>query len=166
MTNKERKIVTLPIEQIRPYKNNPRLNKKSVEILEQALQRYGFLIPITLDKDKVIVTGHSRFQAAINIGLKELPCIILDDLTDREIKEYRIADNRVAEHSFLDFLQKGAVLEEWAKEDNLIAKAFPTFAVDTTDFSKSKEERTQELPNSEVGNICMCPYCLTEFKVK
>lgn len=166
MTNKERKIVTLPIEQIRPYKNNPRLNKKSVEILEQALQRYGFLIPITLDKDKVIVTGHSRFQAAINIGLKELPCIILDDLTDREIKEYRIADNRVAEHSFLDFLQKGAVLEEWAKEDNLIAKAFPTFAVDTTDFSKSKEERAQELPDLEVDNICMCPYCLTEFKVK
>lgn len=156
-------VITLAIDQIKPYSNNPRINTKSIKLLEESIQRYGFLVPITVDKDHVIVTGHSRYSAARNLDLKELPVIVLD-LPDLKIREYRIADNKVGEFSELDFNLKGADIANYVQDDDLMAMAFPDFKTDDedTDDGEVDMDGGDEEP---VMIDCICPDCLHEFEV-
>lgn len=96
------KIVYLPIERIKPYKNNPRDNKKAVGKVAKSIDRYGFKVPCVLDKHYTIITGHTRYEAAKKLGLEKIPCIIADDLDKQKVQEFRIADNKVAEASKWD----------------------------------------------------------------
>ena len=159
-----RKIEEVSLLKLKPYHNNPRLNAKSILMLEKAIETYGFLVPIDVDEDYVIVTGHSRFAAAKKLGLAKVPVIVLRGLSERKIKEYRIADNKVAEFTKLDVESKYKQLSEYVKEDTLMAYAFPeveivapTNFVTPVDLDPiDKEEETTE---------CICPYCYHEFEV-
>ena len=99
---KDIKIVYIDINKIKPYKNNPRDNKKAVAKVARSIERYGFKVPCVLDKNYVIVTGHTRYLAAKKLGLEKIPCIIADDLNKQKIQEFRIADNKVAEYAKWD----------------------------------------------------------------
>lgn len=99
----KKKIIYLPPEQITPYKNNPRLNDNAVPYVMESIEKFGFKVPIILDRNNVIVTGHTRYKAALKLGLKEIPCILADDLTDEQIKAFRLADNKTAEFAEWDF---------------------------------------------------------------
>ena len=88
----------MPIEKIKPYKDNPRDNTKAIKKVAKSIKDFGFRVPLVLDKNKVIVTGHTRYFAARDVlGLEKIPCIIAEDLSKEKIKAYRIADNKVAE---------------------------------------------------------------------
>jgi site-specific DNA-methyltransferase (adenine-specific) len=87
---------------LNPYKNNPRHNDQAVQAVAESIKQFGFKVPITIDKDNVVVTGHTRLKAAIRLGLTEVPVIILDDLTPDQVKAFRLADNKVAEISEWD----------------------------------------------------------------
>ena len=93
------KIVNLKTEQLIPYINNPRHNDDAVDKVAASIKEFGFKVPIIINKDNVIVTGHTRLKAAKKLGIEEVPCIIADDLTDAQIKAFRIADNRVSEYA-------------------------------------------------------------------
>ena len=84
-----RTIINLKLEEIKPYKKNPRKNDISVPKVKKSIETFGFNQPILLDKDKIIITGHSRFKAAKELGLAEVPCIIVEDLSENAIKAYR-----------------------------------------------------------------------------
>lgn len=99
MKQPELKIVYLPIEKIKPYKNNPRDNSKAIKKVAASIDENGFRQPLVLDKNNVIITGHTRFEAAKTLGLEKLPCIIAADMSKEKVKAYRIADNKVAEYS-------------------------------------------------------------------
>jgi ParB family transcriptional regulator, chromosome partitioning protein len=161
---KENKIKEVSLLKLKPYFNNPRLNAKSVQMLEQAIARYGFLVPITVDEDYVIITGHSRFTAAKKLGLAKVPIIVLKDLSEREVKEYRIADNKVGEFSKLDVEAKYKSLAEYVKDDVLMAYAFPEVEVEApTNFVTPVDlNEVEEEPES---TECICPYCYHEFEV-
>lgn len=88
----------IPIGQIRPYWNNPRHNDESVEAVKASITRYGFLQPLVLDKEHVIVVGHTRYKALMQLGWDKVPCFVAD-LTPAKAKEYRIADNKAGEGS-------------------------------------------------------------------
>ena len=90
-------IVMVPIEQIKPYERNPRLNDSAVEAVAKSIREYGFKNVILLDRDGVIIYGHTRWKAAKLVGLKELPCWYATDLSEQQVKEYRIADNSTGE---------------------------------------------------------------------
>ena len=96
-------IKNLSLNDIKPYDNNPRENENAVENVMNSIREYGFKVPLVVDKNLVIVTGHTRYEASLRLGLEEVPCIIADDLTDEQIKAYRIADNKVAEYSDWDY---------------------------------------------------------------
>lgn len=96
-------IVYKLVEDLNPYKNNPRKNEKAVKMVAASIRDFGFKVPITIDKNNSIVTGHTRLKAAIQLGMKEVPCIILDDLTPDQIKAFRIADNRTSEIAEWDY---------------------------------------------------------------
>ena len=75
------KILTKKIEEITPYENNPRLNDTAVDAVANSIRDFGFKNPVIIDKDGVIVCGHTRLKAAKKLGLKTVPCIMADDLT-------------------------------------------------------------------------------------
>lgn len=99
---KEEKIIYKNIDDLIPYENNPRLNDQGVDALAESIKEFGFKVPIIIDSDGVIVAGHTRLKACKKLGIEEVPCIVADDLTDEQIKAFRLADNKVAELSDWD----------------------------------------------------------------
>lgn len=90
-------IVYKKINDIIPYEKNPRNNDEAVEYVANSIKEFGFKQPIIIDKNNVIVCGHTRLKASKLLGLKEIPCIYADDLSEEQIKAYRLADNKVSE---------------------------------------------------------------------
>lgn len=88
---------------IKPYEKNPRKNDEAVKYVAESIREFGFKVPIVIDEDGVIVAGHTRWKAAKKLGLEEVPCVIADDLTEEQIKAFRLADNKVAEKAEWDF---------------------------------------------------------------
>jgi ParB family chromosome partitioning protein len=92
-------VVYQDISQIHPYENNPRNNEAAIEPVAQSIKEFGFRVPILIDGKGTIIAGHTRYEAAKRLGMDKVPCIRVDDLTDAQIRAYRIADNKVAEAS-------------------------------------------------------------------
>lgn len=95
-------VVTKSLHELIPYEKNARKNDKAVPLVAKSIEQFGFKVPIVIDRNNVIVCGHTRYKAAHALGIEEVPCIIADDLTDQQIKAYRLADNKVAEVSKWD----------------------------------------------------------------
>ena len=91
------KIVNVPVDEITPYENNPRVNEGAVEQLAKIIEQLGFRNPAVLNKDKVIIEGHTRLLAVKKLGWETMPCIIATDLTPEQEQALRIADNKIAE---------------------------------------------------------------------
>jgi ParB-like chromosome segregation protein Spo0J len=85
------------IGMLRPYANNPRVNEGAVQAVASSIKRFGFRQPIVADRDGVIVAGHTRWEAAKQLGLKKVPVHVAKDLTPELARAYRIADNKTAE---------------------------------------------------------------------
>lgn len=105
-------IIEKNIDEIIPYANNPRNNDEAVDKVAASIKEYGFKVPIVIDKENVIVTGHTRLKAAKKLKLDKVPCIMADDLTDAQIKAFRLADNKVSEFSTWDFEKLELELED------------------------------------------------------
>lgn len=102
MKESKMNIVYLPIDSIKPYERNPRNNDKAVEKVKNSIEAFGWQQPIVVDKDNVIIVGHTRWKAAKELGQTLVPCQIAEELTDEEVRAYRIADNKVSELSEWD----------------------------------------------------------------
>lgn len=109
----------IAVNELVDYENNPRNNDAAVEAVANSINEFGFKVPIVIDTNNVIVAGHTRKKAAIQLGLKEVPCIIADDLTDDQIKAFRLADNKTAELAEWDFEKLEAELKELELDMNL-----------------------------------------------
>lgn len=97
------RIITKRLDEVIPYANNPRDNSNAIDKVAESIREFGFKVPIVIDKDNVIVAGHTRVAAAKLLGMTEVPAVMADDLTDEQIKAYRIADNSTAELAGWDF---------------------------------------------------------------
>lgn len=97
---------------IRPYEKNPRKNDGAVKYVAESIKQFGFKVPIVIDGNDVIVAGHTRWKAAKKLGLETVPCVVADDLTDEQIKAFRLADNKVAEKAEWDFDLLSGELDE------------------------------------------------------
>lgn len=95
-------IIMMPIKAVKPYENNPRINKDAVAKVAASLEEFGFRQPIVVDKDNVIIVGHTRLLAAKRLKMTEVPVLIADDMTEEQAKAYRLADNKTAEFSEWD----------------------------------------------------------------
>ena len=91
------KIEMMPIAALKPYPNNPRRNELAVEPVAKSIEAFGFRQPIVVDKDGVIVCGHTRYKAAKKLGLKKVPVHVATDLTPEQARAYRLADNKTNE---------------------------------------------------------------------
>lgn len=90
-------VVYRNTDDLLPYANNPRVNDGAVDAVAASISEFGFKVPIVIDSNGVIVTGHTRLKAARKLGLDSVPCIVASDLSPEQVKAFRLADNRVAE---------------------------------------------------------------------
>jgi len=97
------KVEQWPIAKVKPYEKNPRINDGAVEAVAKSLEEFGFRQPIVVDTEGVIVCGHTRYKAALELGLEKVPVHVAKDLSPEQIKAYRIADNKSAELAEWDF---------------------------------------------------------------
>ena len=141
------KIVDIAIDKLVPYEKNPRRNDKAVKYVAKSIEVFGFKVPLVIDRNKVVVCGHTRLKAAKKLGLTSVPCIIADDLTDEQIKAFRLADNKVSEQA------------EW--EWDLLDGEINDISIDMGDFgfvfeeeaTPSKPKKNERLRTDEAYNL-------------
>lgn len=126
----ELKITYESTDALTPYANNPRFNDTAVDAVAASIEKFGFKVPIIITGEKEIVAGHTRLKAAKQLGLEKVPCIIADDLTDAQIKAFRLADNKVSEFADWNFEALDAELEELENMD---------FDMDDFGFGRTKK---------------------------
>lgn len=98
MGNKELNITYRPIKELKPYKKNAKKhNKEQVEQIANSIKEFGFTQPVIIDKHDCVVAGHGRILGAKKAGLKQVPTVCLDELTEEQIKAYRLVDNKLNE---------------------------------------------------------------------
>jgi hypothetical protein len=105
------KTVTLPLDKLIAYAGNPRKNDHAVEAVASAIKRFGFRVPVLAKSDGSLIDGHLRVKAAKHLGMKEVPAVLCDDLSEADIKALRISINRMAELAEWDSELLGAELE-------------------------------------------------------
>lgn len=93
------KVIDVQLEDIKPYPNNPRRNDAAVDAVAESIKNFGVLVPIVLDKNNVIVAGHTRYKAFKKLGWESVPCVMADGLTDEQVRAFRLVDNKTAEMS-------------------------------------------------------------------
>ena len=131
-------IVYQPLDALVPYIRNPRVTEKAVSKVAASIQAFGFLVPIVVDKDNVIVAGHTRLLAARKLGLEEVPTVTADDLSEDQVRAYRLVDNRVAEMSVWDEPLLADALDFIGDEFDMIDFG----------FEPEKEERNERIDTS------------------
>lgn len=105
-------IITMALKNIKPYKNNPRKNDKAVQFVMKSIQEFGYLVPIVIDKNNEIVAGHTRYKALKKLGIQQVPCVVADELTEDQIKAFRIADNSVSDVAEWDITKLAVELSD------------------------------------------------------
>lgn len=103
------KVILKKTSEIKPYDKNPRLNQEAIDAVAKSIAEYGFLNPLTICPDGTLVRGHTRWEAAKKLNLSHVPVLIADNMTEDEIRAFRIADNKVAEGATWDY---AALMEE------------------------------------------------------
>ena len=96
-------VVMMSIKDVKPYEKNPRINDNAVEAVANSIKEFGWRQPIVVDKDNVIIAGHTRWKAAKKLKMKEVPVIVAADLSEEQVRAYRIADNSTGELATWDY---------------------------------------------------------------
>lgn len=105
-------VIMMRPTDIKPYENNPRLNDLAVDKVAESIKAFGFRNPIIVDKDGVIIAGHTRWKASIKLGLEQVPVIVAKDMTEEQVKAFRIADNKTGEFAEWDYEKLLAEIED------------------------------------------------------
>ena len=154
-------IIDFKIENLKPYENNPRRNDGAVDYVANSIKQFGFKVPIVIDKDNVIVCGHTRYKVAKKLGIDTVPCVIADDLTDEQIKAFRLADNKVGSIAEWDFDLLGDELDGIFDID---MSEFGFANVDeTNDFDDFVDEKPESDFEEKKEKYTICPQCGMHF---
>lgn len=133
-------------DELKPYENNPRINDDAVQYVKESIRQFGFKNPVIIDKNNVIVCGHTRLLAAKELKLATVPCIMADDLTDEEIKGFRLADNKVAEFSRWDFDKLEVELDDLDIDMSVLGFDDNEFDFDDDDEYENKYSDKTDIP--------------------
>ena len=182
------RIEEIPITAITPYKNNARNNSKTIEKVQESIEKYGFKVPLVIDENYVIIAGHTRFEALKRINeatgkYQTVPCNVVR-LNDDLAKEYRIVDNKISDLSEWDTdkltleLKTFATADEIAEEFNsdissIVEQSYGSSIKPVTQEDVEREEEklneryevsTKAAEESLV--VCRCAYCQEEFTLR
>jgi len=147
-------IVLKKVADLIPYHNNPRNNENAINKVASSISSYGFQNPILIDKDNVIICGHTRLLAAQKLGLEQVPCIIAEDLTPAQVKAFRLIDNKTSEFATWEYDKLNIELDELKELDMDLEE----FGFDISNFNPYEpENKEKEIDELETENEC--PQC-------
>lgn len=149
------KVEQLKLSDIKPYDRNPRKNDRAVETVMTSIKEFGFQQPIVVDKNNVIVVGHTRFRAAKKLNLKTVPVLIADQLNEDQIRAYRIMDNKSNEFAEWDL---DLLLAEMKELDGRIDMMLTGFREDefqymSDDSMRTEDEKDNSTPPLTTGDV-------------
>lgn len=147
-------IIYKNIDEIKKYEKNPRYNENSIKEVAESIKRYGFKIPILIDKNNVIICGHTRLEASKLLKLNKVPCIVVEDLDEEKIKAFRLVDNKVSEYSNWDYKK---LIEELKNIDDEFIKELNL--MDELDISDDDFIKDIEITKEKKEQIMICPKC-------
>ena len=158
-------IKDMKISEIHPYERNPRKNDDAVDAVANSIRDFGWKQPIVVDKDMTIIVGHTRYKAAKKLKLKTVPVLVADDLTEEQVKAYRIADNSTNGLAMWDY-------DLLMPEIKGLDYDFADFGLDLMNTEEVELKATNENRDSEEIDIsefdddnfdCECPRCHFRF---
>lgn len=141
-------VVMKGLAEIHPYENNPRMNDKAAAAVAKSIQAYGFKVPIVIDASGEIICGHTRYKAAQQLGLSEVPCVVADDLTPNQVKAFRLADNKVSDVAIWDNKKLLAELDDL---DGLGEDLFTGFELGGLFDNTLDESDKAAIENNDIG---------------
>ena len=148
-------IIIKGIIEIKPYENNPRNNDSAVDAVAASIREFGWQQPIVVDKDGVIIAGHTRYKASRKLGLTEVPVVVADNLTDEQVRSYRLADNKTGELAGWDF---SALEEELAGLAEIDMQQFGFAGSEAEDFNIDNLF-AEAAPKEKEAKEIKCPHC-------
>ena len=147
MGNKRINIVYKKVADLAPYENNPRNNDDAVDYVANSIKEFGFKVPIVIDSDGVVVAGHTRLKACKKLGIEEVPCIVADDLTEEQVKAFRLADNKAGEIATWDMEKLNIELEDI--DIDMSEFGFNDMQIQEDDFEPINDEGLENTENFE-----------------
>ena len=167
MINNKMNIVYKKVEELIPYVNNPRDNQNAIDKVASSIKNFGFKVPLVIDSQNEIITGHTRLLASKKLGIEEVPVIVADDLSEAQVKAFRIADNKVSEYAeWNEDLLKIEMDTLKELDFDLLDTGFEEFEIDALEL---KFEEFEDLEDAEADllndyeepdkkELC-CPNC-------
>lgn len=151
-------IEWMPIGSVKPYENNPRRNDDAVEAVANSISEFGFKSPIIVDRNLVIIAGHTRLKAAKSLGMKEVPVVIASDLTEEQAKALRLADNKTGELAEWDLDLLQGELDALADDFDMELFGFgdtdlEVEDVDLIDLVETEVPEVPEEPRTKTGQM-------------
>ena len=151
-------IVYKKIGELKPYENNPRKNDEAVDAVAASIAEFGWKVPVIIDTDNVVVAGHTRLKAAKKLGIEDIPCIVADDLSDEQIKAFRLVDNKVSEFSRWDY-------DRLKQEIAAIRLDMEMFGIKLTDCPDYNDLFVEAEPKDHKKKQYTCPCCGETFEL-
>ena len=150
------RIVKKKLSEIVPYWRNPRINENTIEQLKKSIQEFGYRKKILIDKDSIIIAGHARYKALLQLGFEEIECLEID-LEPKKAKEYRIIDNKCSEYA------------NWNEKLDLELKDFYNLELKDYFFPEYNYDLEKPIITESIIDWkkykleIMCPHCFYEF---
>lgn len=163
MGNKQKILYADPLDMI-PYDNNPRINDYAVKKVMESIEEFGFRNPVLVDKDMVIIAGHTRREAAILKGIEEIPYIVCDDLSPEQVKAYRIADNKLGELAVWDEEKLKEELIE-LQEVDIELEVLGFTDIDLMEIFKEDEPEKEKKPKEEKTTLPMLRFGSNSIRI-
>jgi ParB family chromosome partitioning protein len=166
-------VRTVPVDHVVPYWRNPRrISDEAVNSVMESIRQFGYTQPISVDKDLVIIAGHTRYSALRRLKVDHIQVIIREDLSQAQVKELRTIDNRTAEFTTWDFEKLVAEIE--TMDQSLVTQFFPeladvgsqddnTIVIDMDDIAD--EKLPQKFEASQLAEF-VCPQCFHGWEMK
>lgn len=148
-------IVYKKVSELKLNPKNPRKNDEAVEVVAKSIEKYGFKNPLIIDENNVVWCGNTRLKASKELGLKEVPCIVADDLTEEQIRELALIDNKSSEIAEWDYDLLADELKELELDDFDVDWDLPNGEID---WSKI-EDLSNETYDKPQHDMLECPSC-------
>lgn len=161
-------IRMVKVADLRPDPDNPRVNSGAVAYVVESIREFGFKVPIVIGTDNLIRAGHTRYRAAVQLGLTEVPCIDASDLTEEQQRAFAIAENRTSDFAFFDLPKLAEVVMDIPAD---LLAGFDIDALVTPQDEEDKDEKAKGTPEKRPG-LDLAPFeryqyvmilCRTEF---
>lgn len=158
----EKQYLRLPVDELIPYENNPRINDEAAESVAKSIEQCGYIAPIITDEDMVILGGHTRLLAMRKLGIKECEVLVVSGLTNEQKRKYRLLDNKTAELAKWDWEMLENELFDLDFGDLELNWGVDTESVNLDDFFEDTEGKKEKEIKQET---VVCPHCGMSFDV-